>query len=66
MLLVKSNILGTILNIQFCLNLVTYKFLFIFSIIIEFSTKPFRDPTSDPPGDPDLGSALRLGITGVE
>jgi hypothetical protein len=37
----------------------------IFFIIIEFSIKPSRDPTSDP-RDPDLGRDLRLGTTVVK
>ena len=49
MLLVKSNIFGTISNTQkkhettLYLNKFRYKFLFFFFIIIEFSIKPSRD-----------------------
>ena len=36
-----------------------------FCIIIEFSTKAFREPTPDPL-DSDLGRDQRLGIAGIE
>ena len=48
----------------FTLNLDTIVYLFF--IIIEFSTKPTCDPTTDPhPRDPDLGHDLRLGTTDI-
>jgi hypothetical protein len=62
MLLVKSNIFGTMSNTQnmqqtnLCLNK-SY-------IIIEFSLKPSRDPTSDHPR-PWFGCDLRLGTTAL-
>jgi hypothetical protein len=47
----------------FCLNFDTN---FHFFIIIEFSIKPSRNPTSDPPRDPDLANDLRLETTALK
>ena len=69
-LLFKFNIFGTVLNKkknmqETNLYYVSLHILIIFLIIMEFSIKPSRYPTSEP-RDPDLGRHLRLVTTHVE
>jgi hypothetical protein len=70
MLLVKSNIFGTILNTENMRETnvnrsVWNRYKFWFFLIMEFSIKPSRDATLDL-RDPDVGRDLRLGSTALQ